>query len=118
MPDDIHSARTVKILIASPSDVATERDVVERIISRMKITCKNNIRLILESVRWETDVPSEMGKHPQDIINEYVDECDFAICMFWMRIGTETKVAPGGAVEEFERILEAGNAILFALLCR
>lgn len=110
-----HPARTVKILIASPSDVEKERDVAEQVIHRMKITCKGNVRLILEPVRWEMDVPSEMGEPEQEIINRYVDECDCAICIFWTRIGTETTVAPGGAVEEFERMLNAKKPVMLYL---
>ena len=111
MPD-LLSARAVKILIASPSDVEKERDVAERVIHRMKITCRDNLRLVLETMRWEMDVPSEMGEPEQEIINRYVDECDCAICIFWTRIGTETKVAPGGAVEEFERMLKAKKPVM------
>ncbi|NTU54421.1 MAG: signal transduction protein, partial [Chlorobiaceae bacterium] len=108
-----HLSKTVRILIASPSDVEQERDIAERVISRLKITCKDDLRLVLEAGRWEFDVPALMGKPAQVLINErLVDQCDCAVCIFWTRIGTRTDVAEGGAVEELERMLKAGKPVL------
>lgn len=110
---DIHKARTIRILIASPSDVEKERDLAEQIINRLKIRCENNLQLVLEPKRWEFDVPAKMGKPAQDLINEeLVDDCDCAVCVFWKRIGTGTEAAEGGAVEELERMLKAKKPVL------
>ena len=115
MPD-IHQARTVRILIASPSDVEEEREIAERIIHRLKIRCENGIQLVPEPMRWETDVPALMGRAPQEIVNEWlVDESACAVCIFWKRIGTPTDNAEGGAVEELERMLQANKPVLLYL---
>lgn len=110
---DTHKARTIRILIASPSDVEKERDLAEQVIHRMRIICRDKVKLDLEPKRWELDVPAAMGKPPQDLINkDLVDDCDCAVCVFWKRIGTATEVAEGGAVEELERMLKAKKPVL------
>jgi len=107
------SARVVKILIASPSDIKEERDIAELVIHRLKIQSEDSVRLVLEPKRWELDAASEMGLSPQEIINrQMVDECDCAICIFWTRIGTPTEIAPGGAVEELELMLKREKLVM------
>lgn len=111
---DTHQAKTVRILIASPSDVAAEREIAEKIINGLEIPCpKTSITIRPKSYRWETDVPALMGKPAQDIINEWlVDDSACAVCIFWKRIGTPTDNAEGGSVEELERMLAANKPVL------
>jgi len=113
MPE-IHQAKTVRILIASPSDVSAERDIAEKIINGLEIPCeRENLMIRPIAKRWETDVPALMGKSAQDIVNEWlVDDSACAVCIFWTRIGTPTDNAVGGAVEELERMLNAGKPVL------
>ncbi len=115
MPDTgNHQAKTVRILIASPSDVDAERDIAEKIINGLEIPCeRENLMIRPIAKRWETDVPALMGKSAQDIVNEWlVDESACAVCIFWTRIGTPTDNAEGGAIEELERMLNAGKSVL------
>ncbi|NTU52789.1 MAG: hypothetical protein HGA97_03620 [Chlorobiaceae bacterium] len=42
-----------------------------------------------------------------------MDECEFAVAIFWSRIGTDTGVAPGGAVEEVQLLMDAGKEVMF-----
>ena len=110
---DTYQARTVRILIASPSDVAAERDIAEKVIHRLKISCKDDLHLELDPRRWETDVPALMGKPAQDIVNEWlVDESSCAVCIFWKRIGSPTDNAVSGTVEELERMLASNKQVL------
>jgi len=107
--------RIVKILVASPGDVAEERKiVVEMILDWNARHAQSPIRL--EAVVWEKYAAPENrgdGKGPQAPINRHlVESCHFAIGIFWTRIGTPTKVAPGGAVEEIERMLEKKKPVM------
>ncbi len=113
MADD--RKRHIKILVASPSDVAEERNMaVEAILDWNARHDQSPIRL--EAVLWEKYAAPENrgdGKGPQAPINRYlVESCHFAIGMFWTRIGTPTKVAPGGAVEEIEIMLEKKKPVM------
>jgi len=115
MPDTgNHQAKTVRILIASPSDVEEERNIAEKIINGLEVPCeRENLMIRPIAKRWETDVPALMGKPAQDIVNEWlVDESACAVCIFWKRIGTPTDNAEGGAIEELERMLNAGKSVL------
>ena len=103
--------RIVKVLVASPSDVAEERQMAEDVIK--KWNARPQRPLMLEAVLWESYAAPETGGRVQGILNkQIVDECDFAIGIFWTRIGTDTGVAPGGAVEEVERMMAAGKLVM------
>ena len=101
-------ARIVKrVLIASPGDLFEERKIAEEVIADWNIR-HHRSRLRLEAVLWEkAAAPESRGKGDgaqYSINHQLVDSCDCAIGMFWTRIGTPTKVAPGGAVEEVQRV--------------
>ena len=103
--------KIVKVLIASPSDVKAEREMAEEVIK--KWNARPGRPLKLEAVLWEFSAAPETGDRPQGILNQQiVDECDFAIAIFWTRIGTDTGVAPGGAVEEVQRMMERGKKVM------
>ena len=99
----------LKILVASPSDVETERKIVEEVIEDWNIRNSNEHHMELKAVLWEKHAASENrgnGDGPQEVITrQIVDDCDCAIGIFWNRIGTPTKLAEGGAVEEVQRML-------------
>ena len=105
--------RKIKILIASPGDVEKERDIAEDVIKQWNIAHGEREHLSLEAIRWESHGAPEMGDRVQGILNkQIVDQCDCAIGIFWTRIGTATGVAPGGAVEEIERLREMGKPVM------
>lgn len=106
--------RHVNILIASPSDVSEERDMAVEVINEWNIRNKDIHKLELEAVLWESHSAPESGERVQGILNkQIVDQCDFAIAIFWTRIGTHTGVAPGGSVEEVQRLMAAGKQVMF-----
>ncbi|MBV5289864.1 MAG: SUMF1/EgtB/PvdO family nonheme iron enzyme [Pelodictyon phaeoclathratiforme] len=65
--------------------------------------------MVLEAVLWEKHAAPENrgeGEGPQEpITRQIVNGCDCAIGIFWNRIGTPTQRAPGGAVEEVQRMM-------------
>ncbi|MFB6253903.1 MAG: methyltransferase domain-containing protein [Halobacteriaceae archaeon] len=92
-------------LIASPSDVTEEREAAKDIIMRWNAAHSQRQEVIIEPVLWETHVAKDLGDNPQEIISDQVvDYCDFAIGIFWSRIGTPTETEPGGAVQEIKEM--------------
>jgi len=105
--------RKIRILIASPSDVSKEREIAEEVIGHWNIVNGDERKLTLEAVLWESHSAPESGDRIQGILNkQIVDACDAAIGIFWTRIGTDTGVAPGGAVEEIERLEKNGKPVM------
>ncbi|RDD30855.1 hypothetical protein CR161_09170 [Prosthecochloris sp. ZM] len=109
-----------KILIASPSDVQEERDCARRLIDEWNRLHKEREQLDLMPVMWEQVAWPENGDEAQEIINRQLDirNCDAVIGIFWTRIGTPTRVAPGGAVEEIELLEKDGKPVMLYFCTR
>ena len=103
-----YDSRVYRILIASPSDVEDERDIVVRVIQEWNDLYSYSRKVVLLPLRWETHTAPEYGTRPQEVINRaIVDQCDLLVGIFWTRIGSPTGAAESGTIEEIER---AGNA--------
>lgn len=103
-------AKVVKkydVFISSPSDLAAERDIVQEAIEQL-----NQIRGLKEGfqlnpLRWEKDVSSQIGDHPQTIINQQIgDEYDIFVGILCNRFGQMTENYNSGTEEEFSRAYE------------
>ncbi|WP_373020947.1 hypothetical protein, partial [Thiomicrorhabdus sp.] len=93
----------LQVFVASPGDVLAEREILESIIHELNRSWSRTLNLRLELIRWETDVVPGFGNYPQEVINKQIrNNYDVFIGIFWGRIGTETKKADSGTIEEFE----------------
>lgn len=83
--------QSLKVFIASPSDVLTERKMVNEAIQRINSTSKETLGWELESVSWEDFVP-QTPKIPeekiQDILNAEIAKCHIFILILYKRYGT------------------------------
>jgi hypothetical protein len=103
-------SETYRILIASPSDMAEERQVATEAIGEWNAQHAAAESIVLLPVKWETHALPQAGIRPQQAINEQlVDTCDILIGMFWTRLGTDTQVAESGTVEEIDQFVGAGK---------
>jgi hypothetical protein len=103
-------ANVLKVLIASPGDVATERDIVTEELNRWNNANASFCELVLHPVRWETHGSPRLGGHPQAILNEQVlSDADIVVGIFGTRIGTATPEYISGSVEEIKRHVAAGK---------
>ena len=108
-----YSARVLRILIASPSDVEEEREAVVSVIQAWNDLHSRTRELVLLPLRWETHTAPEFGTRPQDVINRaIVDDCDLVVGIFWTRLGSPSGEADSGTVEEIERASKAGKPIM------
>lgn len=97
----------LKIFIASPSDLKEERDIVSSVVEELRRTLGALLEIELESLRWENHAWPDVGNDAQDVINKQISEYDILVGMMWKRLGTPTRRAPAGTVEEFKRAYEA-----------
>lgn len=103
-------ADTLRVLVASPSEMAEERLAVVEAIQDWNDQHAASELAVLLPVRWETHSMPQAGARPQGAINrQFVSECDLLIGMFWTRIGTKTGVTESGTVEEIDQFVAAGK---------
>lgn len=91
------------VFLASPGDVAPERDMVVRIVEEYNTTVGEANSVRVQVVRWETDARPGWGKDGQAMINKLIETRDHAlfVVIFWNRFGTPTPRANSGTLEEF-----------------
>ena len=98
------SETIINVFVASPSDVAEERNSLEIVVHELNKTWSKKLGLRLDLIKWETDVYPSFGDSAQDVINNQInDSYDIFIAIFWSKLGTPTKKSISGSVEEFER---------------
>jgi hypothetical protein len=103
-----YSATTFNVMIASPSDVASERAIVRDVVYEWNAVHSNARKIVLLPIGWESHTSPEMGASPQTIINRQVlTKCDLLIGVFWTRVGTQTERYISGTVEEIETHIAA-----------
>lgn len=100
----VDNEKCVRIIIASPSDIKTERDCIPRIFVRWNSAHK---AVHLEPLMVESGTVPEMGDHPQHILNkQLVEKGDLLIAIFWSKIGTPTPTAKSGTIEEIREFIK------------
>lgn len=99
-----YQATILNVMIASPSDVAEERQLVRDAIYEWNAIHSKQFGVMLNPVGWETHVAPEMGSRPQEIINKRIlNNSDILLAIFWTRLGTETGEYVSGTVEEISK---------------
>lgn len=105
-----YRADVYRVMIASPSDVSTERQITRGVIHEWNSVHSVDRSMVLMPIGWETHASPDMGDRAQAIINRTVlADCDLLVAMFWTRLGSPTREAPSGTVEEIEEHLAAGK---------
>jgi hypothetical protein len=106
------TASVLNILIASPSDVSEERDIVEKTILEWNATHFLQSGILLHPIRWETHAYPASGDRPQAIINKQIVESgDILIGIFGYKLGTPTGKVQSGTIEEIEEFRKAGKYV-------
>jgi hypothetical protein len=103
------ATRTLKVFLASPSDVVAEREALARLvrdINEVLAFLAPERQLALELVRYETHAYPDIGS-PQDVINRQIPvDYDIFVGAMWKRAGTPTHTHASGTIEEFWRAYE------------
>jgi hypothetical protein len=102
--------RLLRIVVASPGDVQTERDVLPEVLSELNLGVAADRCLRLELCRWETDAyPGFHPEGPQGLIDPIlkIEDCDILVGIFWKRFGTPVGNAKSGTEHEFRLAYEA-----------
>ncbi|MFE1909444.1 DUF4062 domain-containing protein [Streptomyces gardneri] len=89
------------VFIASPGDVAEEREAVRQAVSNINSLFASKTAVRLRATGWEETQPS-YGR-PQSSINPLVENCDVFIGLLHRKWGTPTGEYGSGFEEEYER---------------
>ena len=99
-------SKSIKIFLASPSDVEEERETLASIVSEINEVLAFLVpdqKTRLELMRYETNTYPDYGQ-AQEVINKQIpQDYDIFIGVMWKRCGTPTASAPSGTIEEFNR---------------
>jgi len=104
----------LRVFVASPQDVATERQGLHRkieVLNRMG-NAADDLGVVLEVLDWHTHVAPIMGRPEAVIIDQIpVETWDIFIGILWMRFGMPTGATDGST----HRIFDSGTEEEFAL---
>lgn len=108
-----YRATVINIMIASPSDVAKERQIVRDVIHEWNAIHSADRKLVLVPIGWDSHSFPEMGDRPQSIINgQLLKDADILVAVFWTKFGTPTGKAGSGTEEEISEHLATGKPAL------
>ena len=106
----MEQARILRVVVASPADVAAEREAVVRAAEEVNRNTGRGRGLRLEVYRWETDArPGFNPEGPQGVIDPFlrIEGCDLLVAIFWKRFGTLTPDGRTGTEHEFNLAYQA-----------
>jgi len=87
-------ARIVRLFLASPDDVATERSHVADVAAALNRNMAEERDVQIKVLGWKTDVrPRVHDQGPQGPIDEDlpVGQCDIVVGILWKRLGAGTE---------------------------
>lgn len=101
------------LLISAPSDVPIkDMATIRKTISQWNLNLGRVVGLTVLPVSWTEHAVAEFGDRPQAILNnQIVEESDFAVALFYDRLGTPTGEADSGTAEEINVLVEAGKSV-------
>ena len=73
--------KRIRVFIASPGDVAKEREIVRQAVERINRLLAKRQGFLLEAIGWE-DIPSGTSIRAQEVINPYVDSAHIFIGLY------------------------------------
>lgn len=101
-----------RIFIASPSDTIEERNKIQSVIHDWNSVNSIQYKMILQPVMWESNAIPEIGDSPQEVLNkQLLPSCDMLVGIFRTRIGTVTRNAESGTVDEINEFIKTKRPV-------
>lgn len=95
-------ADVLRVFIASPGDLADDRDEVEKAIYEWNRQQSARQAIVLLPERWEGSAARQGGDGQGQINEQQVQNSDIVLAMLWTRLGQPTGRAASGTAEEIE----------------
>jgi hypothetical protein len=100
--------RELRIVVASPRDVKSERGLLPALIAELERSLGDLLAVSLRVIMWETDAyPGFRTGGAQALIDEVlrIDQCDILVGIFWKRFGSPVSDADSGTEHEIRLAL-------------
>jgi hypothetical protein len=108
-----YEVTAIEIMIASPSDVVRERQIVRDVIAQWNAVHSRREGICLMPIGWETHASPDLSGRAQELINERVlKHADLLVGIFWTRVGSPTGKSVSGSIEEIEKHREANKPVM------
>ena len=106
-----------ELLISCPGDIVDEVKIIDEVVDKFNQKFSATLGISILTRHWSKSSYPQSGSKPQQIINQqFVEDCDAAIAMFWTRFGTPTDKYGSGSEEEIEIMLEKKKQV-FLYFC-
>ena len=95
------------LLISCPGDIKDEVGLIQDAVDKFNQQFSDNSGISIRVRHWSKSSYSQSGGKPQAILNQqFVNNCDAAVAIFWTRFGTPTDKYGSGTEEEIELMLK------------
>lgn len=101
-----------ELSICCPGDIKKEIEIAKNVINEFNSNFSKTLGISIQIRNWKTDSYPQSGNHPQKILNQqFIDDSDAIVAIFWTRFGTPTDEYGSGTEEEIERMLKSGKQV-------
>ena len=105
------------LLISCPGDITDEINFINKAVDKFNQQFSDVLNISIRPRHWSKSSYAQSGGKPQDILNnQFVNDCDAAVAIFWTRFGTPTDRFGSGTEEEIENMLSS-NKQVFMYFC-
>ncbi|OFX74798.1 MAG: hypothetical protein A2X12_11970 [Bacteroidetes bacterium GWE2_29_8] len=94
--------KEIQIFVSCPSDVNDNKDRVKEICKNISDTTLNNPIQVNFKIREGNEIVAPIGKRPQQVINDLINDYDIYFGIWWMKFGSKTGEINPITNKEFE----------------
>lgn len=109
MPKDV---TLYKLLISCPGDVKEELKIIDEVVGEFNDMFSDTLGVTILPKHWSKSSYPQSGGKPQALLNDqFVNDCDAAVAIFWTRFGSPTDEYGSGTEEEIETMLKSNKQV-------
>ena len=100
------------LLISCPGDVKKEVNIIKDAIEQFNELYSDSLNISIRPRYWKASSFPQSGGHAQNLLNnQFVNDCDAAVAIFWTRFGSPTDEYESGTEEEIELMLASKKQV-------
>ena len=108
----VQNVTLYNLLISCPGDVKDEVDLIESAVNEFNELYAEPLGITIKTRHWNKSSYAQSGGKPQALLNnQFVNNCDAAVAIFWTKFGSPTDEYDSGTEEEIENMLKSGKQV-------